>query len=294
MNQLELFNKHRPLLFSIAYRMLGSVVDAQDMVQETFLRWHQVPDHEVESPKAYLATIITRLCINHLNSARVQREQYVGPWLPEPIVTDQSSDPVEGMRMAESLSTAFLVLLERLTPVERAVFLLREVFDYEYSEIARILDKKEPNCRQTLRRARQHLTENRPRFDHSPQQHEEVLEQFLQATSLGDMEGLLALFSKEIVLYSDGGGKAVAVPNPIYGSDRVARFLFGGRRKLIPKDLIRRVVQMNGQPGIVSYLNRSAWSALTLDISDGRIRNIYIVTNPEKLERLPKLPAVLC
>jgi RNA polymerase sigma-70 factor (ECF subfamily) len=290
MDQLELFNEHRPLLFSTAYRMLGSVMDAEDMVQETFLRWQQAPDADVESPKAYLTTIITRLCINHMNSARVQREQYVGPWLPEPIITDQGFDPVKGTNMAESLSMAFLVLLEQLTPVERAVFLLREVFDYEYSEIARILDQKETNCRQILRRARQHLKQSRPRFDFSPEQHEELLQQFLQATSRGDIEGLLALFSKEIVLYSDGGGKAAAMPNPIHGPDRVARFLFGARKKLVPKNLVSRMVQINGHPGIVSYLNGHPWSVLTLDITDGRIRNIYIVTNPEKLERLPTLP----
>lgn len=294
MDQLELFNKHRPLLFSIAYRMLGSVADAEDMAQEAFLRWQQVPDHEVESPKAYLATIITRLCINHLNSARVQREQYVGTWLPEPIITDQSSDPAKGTMMAESLSMAFLVLLERLTPVERAVFLMREVFDYEYSEIARILDQKEPNCRQILRRAQQHLKQIRPRFDPSPEQHEELLQQFFQATLRGDMEGLLELFSREIVLYSDGGGKAAAMPNPIYGPDRVARFLFNARKKIVPDNLVRRVAQINGQPGIVAYLNGRAWGVLTIDVTDGGIRNIYIVTNPEKLERLPGLTAVPC
>lgn len=178
--------------------------------------------------------------------------------------------------------------------MERAVFLLREVFDYEYSEIARILDEKEPNCRQILRRARQHLKQSRPRFDSSPQQHGELLQQFLEASSRGDMEGLLALFSTEIVLYSDGGGKAAAVPNPIYGPDHVARFLFGARKKLVPKNLVRRMVQINVQPGIIGYLDGRPWSVLTMDVTDGRIRNIYIVTNPEKLERLPALTAVLC
>ena len=185
---------------------------------------------------------------------------------------------------------AFLVLLERLTPVERAVLLLREVFDYEYSEIARILGQNEPNCRQILRRARQHIAQIRPRFDPSPQQRERLLRQFLEASSRGDMEGLLALLSSEIVLYSDGGGKAAAVPNPIYGPENVTRFLFGVLRKVVPTNVVRRVAQINGQPGFVGYLDGRPYSVLTMDVTDGRIRNIYIVTNPEKLERLPTLP----
>jgi len=289
-SRLDVFHQHQGLLFSIAYRMLGSAADAEDMLQETFIRWQQTSEAEIQSPRAYLVTIISRLCINHLQSARVQREEYVGQWLPEPLLTGSASDPSATSRIDESLSMAFLVLLERLTPVERAVLLLREVFDYEYSEIARILGQNEPNCRQILRRARQHIAQIRPRFDPSPQQRERLLRQFLEASSRGDMEGLLALLSSEIVLYSDGGGKAAAVPNPIYGPENVTRFLFGVLRKVVPNNLVRRMVQINGQPGIVGYLDGHPYSVLSLDVTDGRIRNIYIVTNPEKLERLPTLP----
>jgi sigma-70-like protein len=196
--------------------------------------------------------------------------------------------------MDDSLSMAFLVLLERLTPVERAVFLLREVFDYEYAEIARILEQSEPNCRQILRRARQHLRHGRPRFDPSPRQHEELLRRFLEASALGDMDGLLGLISKEIVLYADGGGKATAVPNPIYGADNVVRFLVGARRKLLPTDLVRQVAQINGQPGVVSYLHGRPHSVLTMEVTHGRICNIYIVSNPDKLAQLPMLPPAPC
>ncbi len=290
-SRLDVFHQHQGLLFSIAYRMLGSAADAEDMLQETFIRWQQTSEAEIQSPRAYLVTIISRLCINHLQSARVQREEYVGQWLPEPLLTGSASDPSATSRIDESLSMAFLVLLERLTPVERAVLLLREVFDYEYSEIARILGQNEPNCRQILRRARQHIAQIRPRFDPSPQQRERLLRQFLEASSRGDMEGLLALLSSEIVLYSDGGGKAAAVPNPIYGPENVTRFLFGVLRKVVPTNVVRRVAQINGQPGFVGYLDGRPYSVLTMDVTDGRIRNIYIVTNPEKLERLPILPA---
>lgn len=286
---LEVFHQHRRRLQSIAYRMLGSVSDAEDMLQETFIRWQQSSKVKIGSPEAFLVTIISRLCLNHLQSARVKREEYFGQWLPEPVLTGPADSHLPS-QMDDSLSMAFLVILERLTPVERAVFLLREVFDYDYAEVGRILEQSEPNCRQILRRARQHLKHSRPRFDPSPQQHEELLKRFLQASSRGDMDGLLALISEEIVLYADGGGKATAVPNPIYGAENVVRFLVGARRKLLPADLVRQVVQINGEPGVVSYLHGRPHSVLTMEVVDGRIRNIYIVSNPDKLARLPMLP----
>lgn len=287
---VDVFHQHRPLLFSIAYRMLGSVADAEDMLQETFLRWQQVAAGEIESPRAFLVTILSRLCINHLQSARVRREEYFGSWLPEPVVTGPAADPTAALQIDDSLSMAFLVLLERLTPTERAVLLLREAFDYDYADIARILGQSEANCRQILRRARLHVTENRPRFDPLPEQREEMLQRFLRASDSGDVEGLLALLSDDIVLYADGGGKTAAVPNPIYGADHVVRFLVGARKKLVPGNLIRRQAQINGQPGVVTYLDGRPFAALTLDASGGRIHNIYIVANPEKLARLPAAP----
>jgi RNA polymerase sigma-70 factor (ECF subfamily) len=287
--RLATFDQYRSLLFSIAYRMLGSVADAEDMLQETFIRWQQSTEDTIRSPRAFLVTIVSRLCINHLQSARVQREEYVGQWLPEPIVPDAGSDPFGIIKVDESLSMAFLLLLERLTPIERAVFLLREVFEYEYSEIASVLGQSEVNCRQILRRARQHVTTLRPRFETSEQKQNDLLQSFLKAVETGETEALDALLSNDVVLHSDGGGKAVAVPNPVRGAGNVARGILGGLRRFVPKTLVRRLVRINGEPGVVNYLNGKPHSVLTLDAAGGRIRAIYVVTNPEKLSHLPEL-----
>src|SRR5438552_17825393 len=193
--RLATFDQYRSLLFSIAYRMLGSVADAEDMLQEAFIRWQQSREQVIDSPRAFLVTIISRLCINHLQSARVKREEYVGQWLPEPLATDSGNNPFGIIKVDESLSLAFLLLLERLTPVERAVFLLREVFEYEYSQIADVVDQSEANCRQILRRARQHLSAVHPRFKPSAQEQNEPLERFRQASASGDMDQLLGLLS---------------------------------------------------------------------------------------------------
>ena len=293
-DRLAEFHRFRGLLFSIAYRMLGSVADAEDMLQETFLRWQQSSDVEIRSARALLVTIISRLCLNHLQSARRQREEYVGQWLPEPLLTGPGSDPSETASIDESLSMAFLVILERLTPMERAVFLLREVFEYEYLEIADTLGQNEANCRQILRRAKQHVAEARPRFDASPEQREELLHRFIEATSRGDLNGLVALLSDEVVLHSDSGGKSAAVPNLVYGADNVARAILGGLKKLVPQNMVTRMAQINGQPGVVSYLNGRPYSVVLIDSGDGRVRSIFIVTNPEKLARLPGLPPAPC
>lgn len=274
------------MLFAIAYRMLGSIADAEDLVQETFIRWQQT-EIEIESPRALLVTIIARLCINHLQSARVRREQYFGQWLPEPMVTAPRQNPSISFEVDESLSLAFLLLLERLTPAERAVLVLREVFDYEYPEIASILEQSESNCRQILRRARQHLKDGRPRFDASLEERAELLRRFSDASLRGDIEGLVALLSKEAVFYSDGGGKAPALPKPIYGAENIARGMVEARKRLVPKNLVRRFVEINGQPGIVTYLEGSPFSVFTLYIAEGRVSQIYVITNPEKLKRLP-------
>ena len=287
--RLETFDQYRSLLLSIAYRMLGSVADAEDMLQETFIRWQQAPEQEIRSPRAFLITIISRLCINYLQSARAQREQYVGQWLPEPIVTAPGSDPLESIRLDESLSIAFLLMLERLTPVERAVFVLREVFEYEYSELATVLGESEANCRQILHRARQHVTAMRPRFKASQRQKSELLEGFLQATKSGDLEGLVALLADDVVLHSDGGGKAVGAPNLIRGAKNVARGALGSLQKLMPKNLVFRLAQVNGEPGIVSYLEGKPYSVLTLVAGEGQIQTIYVLTNPEKLAHVPDL-----
>jgi RNA polymerase sigma-70 factor, ECF subfamily len=269
--------------------MLGSVADAEDMLQETFIRWQQSTDEDVRSPRAFLVTIVSRLCINHLESARVRREEYVGQWLPEPLVINHGSDPFGIIKVDESLSMAFLVLLERLTPVERAVFLLREIFEYEYSEIAAVLGQTEVNCRQILRRARQHISASRPRFEVSEQAQNDLLRRFLEAVETGDSEGLVALLSNDVVLYSDGGGKAVAVPNPVRGADKVARGILRGLSRFVPKTLVRRLAHVNGEPGVVNYLDGKPHSVLTLEATGDRIRTIYIVTNPDKLTHLPNI-----
>ena len=286
--RLATFDQHRSLLFSIAYRMLGSVADAEDMLQETFIRWQQAREEDVRSPRAFLVTIISRLCITHLQSARVRREEYVGQWLPEPLVTNPGNDPLQIIQVDESLSMAFLVVLERLTPVERAIFLLREVFEYEYSDISVILGQSVANCRQILRRARQHVNTLRPRFKASSKERNDLLDRFLRAATNGDMDALLTLLSKNAVLHADGGGKAIAVPNVIEGAEKVARGVVGALRKLVPREVVRRQMEINGALGLVSYLDGKPFSAVSLETNDGQIRAIYIVTNPEKLERLPK------
>jgi RNA polymerase sigma-70 factor, ECF subfamily len=277
------FEAHRPLLFSVAYRMLGSRADAEDMLQEAFLRWHQIDTREVRSARAFLVTIITRLCINYMQSAQVRREQYVGPWLPEPLITDSGSDLLGTPALDGSLSIAFLFLLERLSPTERAVFLLREVFDYEYSEIAEALNQNVANCRQILRRAKQRIAEGKARFNTTTQQREQVLQQFVQTSSDGNIEGLLALLSEDVVLYADGGGKVTAVPNPIYGAANVVRFLVGARKKFLSPAVVRRRTYINGQAGIVTYDGEELFGVLSLDMDDGKIVGIYIVRNPDKL-----------
>jgi RNA polymerase sigma-70 factor, ECF subfamily len=289
--RLATFNQYRGLLFSVAYRMLGSVADAEDMLQETFIRWQEAANDEVRSARAFLVTVITRLCINQLQSARVRREEYVGEWLPEPLVTDPGADPLGVLKVDESLSMAFLLLLERLTPMERAVFLLREVFEYEYAEIANVLGQSESNCRQILRRARQHVGDMRRRFDASAREHDDLLKRFLQAVRKGDMKGLVELLSSDAVLHSDGGGKAIAQPHMIEGAENVARLILDRMSTVVPKNLVNRMARINGEPGFVSYLNGKPFSAFTLEGGDGCIKAIYIVTNPQKLSHLPNLPA---
>jgi RNA polymerase sigma-70 factor, ECF subfamily len=287
MSRIEVFDRNRPLLFSIAYRMLGSVMEAEDVVQEAFLRWQGTHDDEVRSPSAYLSTVVTRLCIDRLRSAQARREQYVGPWLPEPLLEEKEIPGTA--ELDDSLSMAFLVLLESLSPVERAVFLLREVFDYEYAEIASLVGKSEANCRQIARRARQSVAARRPRFESSPEQEDRLMGSFLRASLGGDMEALIALLSEDVTLYSDGGGKTQAALRPIYGSDRVARFLAGILRKA-PPDLAVRQTRVNGRPGFVGYFgDGTPQSVVTIDVAEGSITAIRLVVNPEKLANVPPL-----
>lgn len=283
MNNVEEFNQHRGLLFSIAYRMLGSAADAEDIVQEAFLRWQRAPADEVKSPRSYLSAIVTRLCIDQLRSAQSRREVYVGPWLPEPILTKQMPDMASTLELADSVSTAFLVVLESLQPIERAVFLLREVFGYEYSEIAQIVGKSEANCRQITRRAQQHIRERRPRFHTTREQQEKVTNEFMRACTNGDLQGLMSLLTDNVVVMTDGGGKAHAARRPILGPNNAARFLLGILAKA-PPDLSFGIDEVNGGPGIITYAEGMANAVLTLDIAGDRIRGVYIVANPDKLQ----------
>ncbi|HEY1013174.1 MAG TPA: RNA polymerase sigma-70 factor [Herpetosiphonaceae bacterium] len=287
MPALELFNQYRPLLFAIAYRMLGSVMDAEDMVQETFLRWERSAA-EIESPKAYLTTAITRLCIDHLGSARMQRESYIGPWLPEPLAT--ANDPGESAALAESLSVAFMVLLERLNPTDRAIFLLREAFGYDYGEIAAIVGKSEANCRQIARRARERVHSDRPRFQAPPAQVARLTEAFLHTCAAGDLDGLIAMLAEDATIYSDGGGKVTAARKPISGAEKVARFILGVLEKV--KGAVEvRVMSVNGEPSIVMFAGPAPISVLSMHVADDRIEDLYLVVNPDKLAHLAAPPA---
>ncbi len=286
MARTEDFERYRSLLFSIAYRMLGSVTDAEDIVQEAYLRWQEAPETEVRSPKSYLSAVVTRLSIDRLRSARARREEYVGPWLPEPLVSERAEDAGGTTELDESLSMAFMVLLESLNPVERAVFLLREVFDYDYEEISRIVGKSEANCRQIAHRARQSVAARRPRFERSPEQEERLTRQFVETCTSGDMEGLVSLLSEDVTLWSDGGGKVAAASYPIHGPERVARFLVGVLRT-VPPGFFARPIRVNGGPGVVGYVDGQPTGVVALDVADGRLRSVRIVVNPDKLRAIP-------
>jgi RNA polymerase sigma-70 factor (ECF subfamily) len=285
----QLFEEQRRYLFSIAYRLLGSVGDAEDVVQEAFLRWQRdgerADGEQVRSPRAYLATIVVRLCLDELRSARARREVYVGPWLPE--LTSGRTDLTDSLVQRESLSFAFLLMLESLSPLERAVFILREVFDYDYAEIAAMVDKSEANCRQVFHRARQHLAERQARFESTQEQREQVTRQFMHAASTGDVQGLLRLLADDAVLIGDGGGKGFAALQPVRTADRVARGFLGALQKMPPDQAW--IDEVNGQPAIVATREGRMFAVLVLDVEqDGRVRRLYSVVNPDKLRHLQK------
>src|SRR5215207_1730846 len=267
----------RPYLFAIAYRMLGSVAEAEDVVQEAFLRYHEA-GVVAESPKAYLATVTTRLAIDQLRSARSRRELYPGEWLPEPLVEDEAMRHAE---TADSLSLTFLHLLEKLSPVERAVFLLREVFDYPYDEVAEIVGKSPDNCRQILARAHRHVEAGRRRFDVSQEEREEVARRFLTAWEEGETGELVELLATDATVYGDGGGKAPAIRVPLVGAERVAKALIGWGRQAWDRGLEHRWADVNGDPGVVFYTDdgRALWVA-ALEIADGVVVAVRSVLNP--------------
>lgn len=284
----ESFEAYRPLLFSIAYRMLGSVMEAEDMVQEAYLRYRATPPESIQSEKSFLTTVVTRLCLDQLKSARVQRETYIGPWLPEPLLTDGASllsSPMNYVSAQESISMAFLVLLESLTPLERAVFLLREVFDYEYAEIAKIVDKEEAACRQLFSRAKKHIANNRPRFKSTPEEHRQMLDSFMHAIADGELEGLMNLLAEDVGWWSDGGGKVTAATRPVHGREAVARLIFALQR-FAPENVVTEIAEVNGRPALIFRVEGKVTGVLAFDVSDNLIRQFRFVVNPDKLKHL--------
>jgi len=289
MDEGDAYRELRPLLFSIAYRMVGSVSEAEDLVQEAFLRFHRAVSggEEVASPKAWLSAVTTRLAIDHLRSARARRERYVGAWLPEPLVTSNEPDAAEHAETADSLSLAFLVLLERLSPVQRAVFLLHDVFGYGYDEIARLVGKSEANCRQIAARARRHVEAGRPRFEASRRQRDELARRFFAAMDRGDTEGLVGLLAGDAVLYGDGGGKVPAMTAPVHGAERVARLLLGLTRRGRAVGIGGRLAEVNGHPGLITLDPEGrVLGILALDIVEGRVQTVRSIVNPDKLRHL--------
>lgn len=263
-----------------------AVQEPRDAVHLSTFAQHRSRDEEIRDPRAFLVTIVTRLSLNQLQSARVKREQYVGNWLPEPIVTDEAVDPLGVLRVDESLSMALMLLLERLTPVERGVFILREVFEFGYDEIARALGLSEANCRQLQHRAREHVGTMRRRFASSKEEQDRLMQRFIKATREGDMQGLLALLSADVKLYSDGGGKARALPNVVEGAEKVARAMMHAMANIVPPDLEFERTSINGEPGVITYVNGAPFSAVTVNVCDDRVEAVYIVTNPDKLKHL--------
>jgi RNA polymerase sigma-70 factor (ECF subfamily) len=282
---------HRPRLFGLAYRMLGDVDEAEDVVQEAYLRWYRTDQKPVQSPEAWLVTVVSRLAIDRLRRLNTERAAYDGPWLPEPIAThtplapNAPPSPDRNAELASDLSVALLVLLERLAPEERAAFLLREVFGMEYAEIARVLDRRPDAVRQMVHRARARVHAGRPRVAVPPDAHEQLLERFQRALAADDAPGLLALLAPDVAFASDGGGRATAARRWLRGPDRVSRFLLGVARKFGPH-VTWRVTQLNGQPGLLVFAGDELVSATTIDVAHGRIRAVHTMRNPEKLRHV--------
>ena len=290
---MESFETYRSYLFAIAYRMLGSAMDAEDMVQETYLRYQNTPPETIGSHKAFLTTIISRLCVDQLHLAHRKREQYLGPWLPEPIITAETLEvisPEERVDREETISMAFLLLLEQLQPVERAVFLLREVFDYDYAEIANFLGKSEVACRQWFSRAKKHLADHRPRFSTPPETQRQMLISFQRALQAGEMTTLVNMLAEDVTFWADGGGKVKGVAiRQISGRDAVVRFALDNSpifRNTLPVDSRVELAEVNGQPALITRSGDKAFAVLTIDVEAGQIKAIRFIANPDKLAHI--------
>lgn len=282
---LETFNTHRKALFGIAYRMLGSVSEAEDMMQEVWLRWQRQDLASIGSPKAWFVSITTRLCIDQLRSARRKREAYYGVWLPEPLVEGQDNSQEAASGLADSLSIAFMLLLESLAPTERAVFLLREVFNYDYADTAAIVEKSEANCRQIIRRARVHL-QTAPRNTQPPTpEAERLVDEFISAAESGEVKRLLSMLTADATVYSDGGGKIKAAGRPIHNADRVSRF-FTGVWPRFPTGTVWQHANINSRPGFLLRVNNEVFGACSFDFTENLVSRVYMIVNPDKLRHL--------
>jgi RNA polymerase sigma-70 factor, ECF subfamily len=286
---VQTFEPHRRHLIGLAYRMLGSLAEAEDIVQDAYLRWHHAGRDAVANPRAYLSSTVARLCLDHLKSARVRRETYVGPWLPEPIVDASGLAPDKASELADDISVALMLTLERLSPLERAAFVLHDVFDMDFEAIAKVLNRKPAACRQLAARARAHVHDAKPRFNTSAEEAAKLSDAFHQAIVSGDIAGFGRLLAADAVLYTDGGGKRTAPLNPIRGSDKIIRFFTGLMRKgrVKPIAVIHRVA-LNGRPGFVFIHDDGAIQTLTVEIHESRIAAIYVVRNPEKLSHIAR------
>lgn len=283
----ELYRDYYPLLFAIAYRMLGSASDAEDIVQECYLRYTQVGSTAIHAPKAYLTTMVTHLCLDYLKSARVQREQYRGVWLPEPILTTDAEDPAwQNLEQQEAISMAFLLLLERLTPYERAVFLLREVFAFRYDEIAEMVGKSATYCRQIFHHAKGHLDEERPRFMPSKETQQHLIDRFLVATQQGDVQALVDTLAQDATAWADGGGNVYAAPYPLHGREKILRLWRGLMHKYAGVHLTSAIV--NGTVGILAWSEASLLAVITCEMTEEQIVTVYEVVNPDKLAYIQK------
>ena len=290
MTDAEVFEAHRDLMFAVAYRMLGTITDAEDAVQDAWLRWSAAPRADVADPRAYLARVVTNTALNRLRSVRSRREAYIGPWLPEPLLTETSPDAAERAELTESVSMAMLVVLESLTPDERAVFVLREVFGFDHAEIAAALGRSAPAVRQLAHRAREHVQARRPRFDVDWNQQREVTERFLAAAAGGDIEGLMTVLAPDVTVLTDGGGKARAALRPITGAAKAARFLAAIASRpymgLSIAEMTPEPAEINGSPGTLIMAGDRVIAALTLTVSGGRITAVQLLANPDKLAAL--------
>ena len=287
-DKLAVFNRYRPRLFGLSYRMLGTPDEAEEIVQDAYIRWHTADTAAVENPEAWLVSITTRLSIDRLRKASKQRETYIGPWLPEPLMISTSPSPQEDAELASSLSTAFILMLERLSPAERAVFLLHDVFDSSYADIARIMDRKEPAVRQMLHRARQRVRTDKPRFEPDRAEHRKLIERFSRAAYTSDETALLDLFSPDISVITDGGGKVTAARKIVRGLHKVIR-IFTIAIPPAADRLAWKFVDINGEPGIVEFLDGEPFAANTFEVENGKISRLYRIMNPDKLKLLKNL-----